>query len=82
MQSRGARYFTFLSRGGTSKPAAQTLVDELEQAGAIVRVLVGDVTNYEDVRRAIRESAQPLGGIVQATMNLNVSNRIHYSCDS
>lgn len=73
MRFRGAKHLTFLSRSGISKPLAKALVDELEQAGALVRVIVGDVTNFEDVQRAIRESSQPLGGIVQATMNLNVS---------
>ncbi|KAL6866385.1 Type I Iterative PKS [Amphichorda felina] len=71
MMSRGARQFVFIGRTGTQRPAARRLVDSLEHAGAHCVVVMGDVTNYDDVERAIKASPSPLGGVIQAAMGLN-----------
>lgn len=71
MMRRGARNFVFLGPSGLDKPVAQVLVDDLQEQGAIVNVVRGDVGNREDVERAIQTAKQPIGGLVQAAMGLS-----------
>ncbi|KAF7558287.1 hypothetical protein G7Z17_g66 [Cylindrodendrum hubeiense] len=71
MLSRGARQFVFIGRTGMERSAAKHLIDDLEQAGARCVVVKADVTNYNDVIRAIGAAPAPLGGVVQAAMGLN-----------
>ncbi|CAH0054521.1 unnamed protein product [Clonostachys solani] len=73
MLSRGARQLIFVGRSGTQKKAARQLIEDLEAAGAICTVITGDVTNYDDVVKALKASESPLGGVVQAAMGLSVS---------
>ena len=79
MFQQGARRFVFLSRSGASKLEAATLVSELQRAGACVDVVHGDVTVLEDVQAAVQKAREPLGGIVQASMCLEVGP-ISYIC--
>ncbi|KAI1208447.1 putative polyketide synthase [Annulohypoxylon truncatum] len=71
MLSRGARKFVFVGRSGTEKPAAKHLVENLEKAGASCIVIKGNVTNEDDMLRAVAAAPAPLGGVVQAAMGLN-----------
>lgn len=73
MVSRGARKFAFLGRSGTDKPAARSLVEDLEASGADCEVVRGDVCNPADVEAVITTAAAmgPIGGAVQAAMGLN-----------
>ncbi|KAI2615012.1 putative polyketide synthase [Hypoxylon sp. NC1633] len=71
MLSRGARQFVFVGRTGIQKPAAKRLVENLEKAGASCVIVKGDVTNEDDMMRAIRAAPAPLGGVVQAAMALS-----------
>ncbi|VUC30962.1 unnamed protein product [Clonostachys rosea] len=73
MLGRGARQFIFVGRTGTQKKAAKQLIEDLEAAGANCTVITGDVTNYDDVVRALKSTSSPLGGVVQAAMGLSVS---------
>jgi NAD(P)-dependent dehydrogenase (short-subunit alcohol dehydrogenase family) len=73
MVSNGARYFTFLGRSGADRPAAKSLVLELENAGANVQVVRGDVQDSATVLQAIKCLPRKLGGVVQAAMGLGVS---------
>ncbi|KAL9107955.1 MAG: hypothetical protein Q9187_008355 [Circinaria calcarea] len=73
MLERGARKFVFIGRSGIDKMAANYLVKDLQQAGADVIVIRGDVTNYPDVERAIAEIARPIGGVVHAAMGIHVA---------
>ena len=73
MFDRGARSFVFLGRSGADKPTAKKLVEDLQESGAAVLVVRGDVSCLEDVQKAVMHSACPIGGIVQAAMGLNVS---------
>jgi NAD(P)-dependent dehydrogenase (short-subunit alcohol dehydrogenase family) len=74
--SHGARYFTFMGRSGADKPAARTLVLELEKAGANVQVVRGDVQDFGTVLKAIKDLPRKLGGVVQAAMGLGVSSNL------
>ena len=70
MLSRGARHFTFLGRSGTDKPAAEEMVQNLKNAGAVVQVVRGDICNKESVIECTTVSPKPIGGVVQAAMGL------------
>lgn len=52
--------------------AASDLVSDLKEAGAEVTVIRGDVANYEVVELAVASATKPIGGIIQAAMNINV----------
>ncbi|PYH43222.1 type I polyketide synthase [Aspergillus saccharolyticus JOP 1030-1] len=72
MVRRGAKHFIFLGRSGTQKPAAQRLIDDLEQQGAHCTVIRGDVTCPADVERAVAAADPvPLGGVIHAAMGLH-----------
>ncbi|PWY86696.1 polyketide synthase [Aspergillus heteromorphus CBS 117.55] len=73
MMSLGACDFVFLGRSGTDKREAKTLVDDLQEQGAHVTVVRGDVCIYEDVKNAIRSARLPIGGVIQAAMSVNES---------
>ncbi|KAH6603842.1 polyketide synthase [Trichoderma cornu-damae] len=73
MMSRGARRFCFLGRSGCDSPSAAELVNRLQDAGANVAVVRGDVSNQDQVREAVAACAKqgPIGGVVQAAMGLS-----------
>lgn len=73
MVARGARHLVFLGRSGADKPAASRLVGDLEQQGAKVVIVKGDMINYSDVERAVTAAQGHIGGVVQAAMGLHVS---------
>ncbi|KAM3064981.1 hypothetical protein ACMFMG_001189 [Clarireedia jacksonii] len=52
MISRGARHFVFLGSPSSDKPSAQDLVSRLENAGAHVTVVRGDVVQAADIKRS------------------------------
>ncbi|KAI1112504.1 polyketide synthase [Nemania sp. NC0429] len=74
MMSRGARNFVFLGRTGADKPAARQFITQLQNKGARVSVVRGNVTRDEDVAIAIaacEAEGFALGGVVQAAMALD-----------
>ncbi|KAF5620208.1 polyketide synthase [Fusarium sp. NRRL 52700] len=76
MMTRGARRFVFLGRSGADRPSARQLISRLEQAGAAVKVVRGDVCNLSDVTGAVEaciSAGRRIGGIVQAAMGLHES---------
>ncbi|KAI4604125.1 Type I Iterative PKS [Pestalotiopsis sp. 9143b] len=74
MMTRGARHFVFLGRSGADKPSAKQLVSRLEQSGATVGVVRGDVSQAADVTAAVAHcvsTGRKIGGVVQAAMGLH-----------
>lgn len=74
MMTRGARHFMFLGRSGADKPSAQQLVSRLEQAGATVGVVRGDVSQDAAVKAAVSAclaTGRQISGVVQAAMGLH-----------
>ncbi|KAL1863753.1 putative secondary metabolism biosynthetic enzyme [Paecilomyces lecythidis] len=71
--ARGARNFVFLSRSALDRPQAKDLVDDLQDHGANVKVVRGDVSKYGDVECAVRAAQGPIGGVIQAAMALKES---------
>ena len=74
MFERGARNFVHISRSGTDKIPAKSLVHDLEMAGANVTIIRGDVTVLQDVEKAMTASTRPIGGIIHAAMGIHVSS--------
>lgn len=78
MVDRGARNLTYLSRSGVAKAEIRDFIAEIENRGVIVHVVKGDVTNLEDVKRAVACSGKSVKGVVQAALTLQVFS-IHLS---
>lgn len=70
MVERGARHLTFLGRSGADSKAAAAMVDSLRARGCAVHVVRGDVSNKEDVARAVAAAGVPVYGMVQGAMAL------------
>ncbi|KAF1934915.1 reducing type I polyketide synthase [Clathrospora elynae] len=72
MMKKGARNFCFLSRSGADARDAAVLVKDLESAGAVVKIVRGDVSVRADVEQAISgiSSQRPLRGVIHAAMVL------------
>ncbi|KAF9776934.1 hypothetical protein IL306_004816, partial [Fusarium sp. DS 682] len=76
MMARGARNFVFVGRSGADKPSARQLVSRLEEAGAAVEVIRGDVCDLTDVTTAVEAcvtAGRRIGGVIQAAMGLHES---------
>lgn len=73
MVDRGARNLTFLGRSGADKKEAAAMIDSLRARGCAVHVVRGDVSNKEDVARAVAAAGVPVYGMVQGAMALEVS---------
>lgn len=74
MQRCGARHFALLSRSGPRDERDVKAIEELRAAGAEVLDIRGDVTNLDDVNRAIEQANRPdvpLRGIFHCAMVLN-----------
>ena len=74
MITRGARNSVFLGRSGADKPSAQQLVCKLEQTGATVGVVRGDVSWAAVVTAAVSAcfvTGRQTGGVVHAAMGLH-----------
>lgn len=73
MIKRGARKLLFLNRSGTEKKSAMRLVEDLQEAGADVKIVRGDVSSLPEVKGAMSQISGPIGGVVHAAMSLDVS---------
>ncbi|CAI7630711.1 unnamed protein product [Penicillium discolor] len=71
MSTRGARYFTVLSRRGKSSPEAKILINRMTSLGATIRSVRCDVSVPEDVDRAVEEASaqRPVKGIVHTAVS-------------
>lgn len=72
--ARGARNFVFLGRSGTDRPQAKKLVELLQDNGASVTVVRGDVCKGDDVMRAVtacEATGKAIGGVIQGAMGLH-----------
>lgn len=74
MITRGDRHFVFLGRSGADKPSAKQLVSRLEEAGATVGIVRGDISKAADVTAAVSTcmaTGRRIGGFIQAAMGLH-----------
>ena len=77
MFHQGARKFVFLSRLGTKKIAAKPLVQDLQENGASIDVMIGDVSVFADIEAVVSQINGSVGGIIQAAMGLDVGRPVH-----
>ncbi|KAI1747778.1 hypothetical protein F4782DRAFT_551542 [Xylaria castorea] len=70
MVDRGARNLTFLGRSGADKKEASAMINSLRDHGCTVHVVRGDVSNKEDVAKAVSVAGLPVYGMVQGSMAL------------
>lgn len=87
MVDRGARNLTYLSRSGDGTTEIRDFISELENRNVIVHIVKGDVTNLEDVKRAVACSGKLVKGAVQAALTLQVysnhfSKRLKLQCQA
>nr|ALQ32787.1 putative polyketide synthase [Fusarium bulbicola] len=76
MTSRGAKNLILLSRSGTTRPAAQELMKELEDAGVAAAAPQCDVSDRAALERVLSDCAKtmpPIKGCIQGSMVLKDS---------
>lgn len=73
MARNGAKHITAMSRSGYDDKSSQRVLNDLYNEGCKVDLATGDVSNLDDVRRAFKTAAVPVGGIIQGAMVLRVS---------
>ena len=74
MVDHGARELLFLSRSAGASSKDDAFVNELQSMGCEVKLVQGDVTKLEDVKRAVAEATHPLKGVIQMSMVLRDQN--------
>jgi NADPH:quinone reductase-like Zn-dependent oxidoreductase/2-polyprenyl-3-methyl-5-hydroxy-6-metoxy-1,4-benzoquinol methylase len=70
LAEKGARHVVFLSRSAGNIGDEDPFVRELASVGCRTTRLSGDVSNYEDVIRAVKAVESPIAGVLQASMVL------------
>ncbi|KAE9363949.1 hypothetical protein N431DRAFT_474945 [Stipitochalara longipes BDJ] len=70
MVQNGAKNLSFLSRSAGSGKHDANFVREIESMGCTAQLVRGDVSNHDDVARAVDGTMAPLKGIVQMSMVL------------
>lgn len=74
MVEKGAQHLLFMSRSGLETTKAREFVQDMEsQENCHIQVVTGDVTNINDVERAVSAAVRPIAGIMQLSMVLRVS---------
>ena len=72
MIDRGAKSFTYLSRSGLDKQDTRDFIAELQGLDVDAQVVKGDVSSFDDVKRAVASTKRPIKGVVQAALTLQV----------
>ncbi|KAI1073750.1 hypothetical protein F5B20DRAFT_586947 [Whalleya microplaca] len=67
---KGAKHLATVSRSSYDDEQSQAVLRQLHHLGCHIDLLRGDVTKVEDVRRIFRETAVPVGGVIQGAMVL------------
>jgi hypothetical protein len=78
MVERGARSLVFLSRSAGKSEDDQRFIRELEDQDCSVICTPGNVTELADVEKAITQCPRPLGGVLQMSGVLQVSQNFNY----
>ncbi|KAI4228292.1 MAG: hypothetical protein L6R36_001722 [Xanthoria steineri] len=74
MVDHKARQLIYLSRSAGTVSGDEDFVNELNSMGCEVKLVQGDVTNYDDVARAVAAATFPLKGVLQMSMVLRDQN--------
>jgi NAD(P)-dependent dehydrogenase (short-subunit alcohol dehydrogenase family)/acyl carrier protein len=81
MVDHGAREFIYLSRSAGLTTKDDAFVSELQSMGCAIKLVSGDVTKLEDVKRAVAAATYPLKGVVQMSMVVANENFTKMSFD-
>jgi Dehydrogenases with different specificities (related to short-chain alcohol dehydrogenases) len=73
MVENGARHLVYLSRSAGQSTGDQKFLEELKLQGCHPICVTGSVSESADVQRAVKTCIKPLAGVLQMSMNLNVS---------
>lgn len=73
---KGAKHITFMSRSAGNVLDDDPFVKELFAHGCVCTRVSGDVSKYADAVLAIKSAGMPVGGVLQASMVLRVSNNV------
>ena len=73
MAKNGAKHIVAMSRSGYNAKCSQRVLNDLYSEGYQVDLAIRDVYNSDDVRRAFKIAAVPVGGIIQGATVLRVS---------
>ncbi|KAI9037118.1 lovastatin diketide synthase LovF [Aspergillus affinis] len=72
MLEKGARHLVFMSRSGLESSKNREFIQDLEsQAECHTTTVTGDVSNANDVARAVSGATRPLAGVLQLSMVLH-----------
>jgi aryl carrier-like protein len=81
MVEHNARQLVYLSRSAGTGSGDESFINELNSMGCDVKLVRGDVTNPEDVTRAVAAATGPLKGIIQMSMVLRDGNLENMTLD-
>ncbi|KAF2679551.1 polyketide synthase [Lentithecium fluviatile CBS 122367] len=70
LAQQGAKNLLILSRSGYEDEKSQATIADIKSLGAGVDLVIGDVTNEEDVQRAFLSASRPVRGIIHGAMVL------------
>lgn len=70
---QGAKHLIFFSRSAGLRPEDESYKSELEAQGCFVQMFPGNVACYTEVQRVVALIGKPIGGVLQASMVLQVS---------
>jgi hypothetical protein len=73
LAAHGATNLVFLSRSG-GRNVNPALFKELEELGCSAQVFTGDIASLEDVKNVVSKASKRIGGVMQMSMVLRVSN--------
>lgn len=69
--TRGARRLILFSRSAGTDLESKSFIRQLESMGCAISVVAGNVSNMEDVQRAVQTAETPIKGVFQLAMVLN-----------
>lgn len=67
---KGAKHLIPLARSGYDDEMSQAAIESIQAEGCEVQLMVGDVSNIQDVRRVLQEAKYPVAGVIQGAMVL------------
>lgn len=72
LASLGAKHIVVMARSGYNDDVSQRVITDLAALGCTITLGQGDVSKADDVRRVIKQSPVPIGGVIQGAMVLRV----------
>lgn len=78
LAEKGARHLIFFSRSATKfSESNPEFFEELKSLGCTTQVISGSINNQTDVEKVVASATNPIAGVLQAAMVLQVSHHLH-----